>query len=107
MFKNLVILMLSFIILYLTNPGEEKFIDYYSQRIEETKGNGDWKDKIVTGSKKLNVMMNVKRDDKVVCSIYTVNFMGEEEKYLGIATLFFDITKVEEKVEEFKDKRES
>ena len=107
MFKNLVILMLSFIILYLTNPNEEKFIDYYSQRMEETSENNDWRGKIVIGGKKLNAMMNVKRADKVICSIYTVSFMGEEEKYRGIATLFFEITKAEEKVEEFKEKKDS
>ncbi len=107
MFKNLVIVMLSFIILYLTNPTQDKFIDYYTQRVEESREEVDWKDRVVIEGKKLNVMMNVKREDKVIFSIYTVNFMGEEERYLGIATLFFDITKVEDKVEELKEKRES
>ncbi len=107
MFKNLVIVMLSFIILYLTNPTQDKFIDYYTQRVEESREEADWKDRVVIEGKKLNVMMNVKREDKVIFSIYTVNFMGDEERYLGIATLFFDITKVEDKVEELKEKRES
>jgi len=106
MFKNLVILMLSFIILYLTNPTEDKFVDYYSQKVEEMKTDGDWKDKIVLGGKQLNVRMNVKKEDKVIYTIYTVNFMGEEEKYLGIATKFINITKTREKAEEAKKKAE-
>lgn len=104
MFKNLVILLLGFIVLYLTNPTEEKFVKYYEERIEKMQKKEGWKEDVLTAAKKVNLRMNVKRGDKIIYSIYTVNFFGEEEKYLGIATRFFDITKAEEKVEEIKEK---
>lgn len=105
MFKSLIIIMQTFIILFLTNPGEEKFISYYEKKIEKVQGEskGDWKEDLVLTGKKLNVKMNVKRENKVIYSIYSINFLGEEERYLGIATLFFSIDKAEKMVEDIKE----
>jgi len=104
-FKSLIILMQTFIILFLTNPEEEKFINYYEKKIEKVQGEsqGDWKDELVLTGKKLNLKMNVKRDNKVIYSIYSINFLGEQERYLGVATLFFSIDKAEKMVKDIKE----
>ena len=102
MFKNLLILVLAGTVLYLTNPNENEFIEFYSEKIEAMKEDAGWADKVVLETKELNVKMNVKSENKVIYSLYTINFMGKEEEYIGIGTKFITAEKVREGTEKIK-----
>lgn len=103
MFKNLVILILTAVVLYLTNPSDADFKEYYSTKIEQMQEDAGWMDKVVLETKGLNAKLSVESENKVFFTIYTVNFMGSEERYLGIGTRFFDMKNLKEKSEKVKD----
>lgn len=52
MFKLTVLSMLSFIVLFLTNPTQEEFLNFYNQKINESKKEETLTKKIFLESKK-------------------------------------------------------
>lgn len=103
MFKNLIILILSATLLNMTNPDEVDFNNFYKGKIEKLQEDSGIIDKVILETKGLNAKLNVKSEDKMFFSIYTVSYMGKEEKYLGIAKRFINIEKAKEKAAIVKD----
>ncbi|WP_319202130.1 hypothetical protein [uncultured Ilyobacter sp.] len=88
MFKFTVLAMLSFIVFYLTNPTQEEFLDFYSQKINESKKEETLSKKLLLESKKIFAQLKVDRKDRYVYSMYTVDFAGEREVYIGVFKKF-------------------
>lgn len=84
MFKLTVLIMLSFIILYITNPTQEDFTNFYTQKISEEEKDESLSGKILLEGKKIFFKMNIERKDRYVFSIYTVESSGEKEVYIGV-----------------------
>jgi|GEM_PF-723803 len=99
MFKLTVLSMLSFIVLFLTNPTQEEFLNFYNQKINESKKEETLTKKIFLESKKIFAQIKVERKDRYVYSVYTVDFSGEREVYIGVFKKFF----LKEKVESAED----
>ncbi|WP_319370750.1 hypothetical protein [uncultured Ilyobacter sp.] len=99
MFKLIVLVMLSFIVLYITNPTQEEFLNFYNKKINESKKEETLSKKIILESKKIFAQMKVERKDRYVYSIYTVDFAGEKEVYIGIFKKFI----LKEKVKSAED----
>lgn len=103
MFKNLIILILTSILLHMTNPSESEFKKYYGEKIEELQEKAGLIDKVILGTKELNAKLNVKSEDKFFYSIYTVSYMGQEEEYIGIGTRFVNVEKAKEQAQKTKE----
>ena len=103
MFKNIIIIVLTGIVLHLTVPDDRDFKEFYSDKIEKQQEDTSTINKVILGTKGLNAKMNVKSEYKVIYSVYTVNFMGKEERYLGIAKHFINIEKAKESAAKVKD----
>lgn len=103
MFKNLIILILTSILLHMTNPSDSEFKKYYGEKIEKMQEKVGLIDKVILGTKELNAKLNVKGEDKFFYSIYTVNYMGQEEEYIGIGTKFVNAEKAREQAKGVKE----
>ena len=88
MFKLTVLVMLSFIILYITNPTQDEFLNFYNKKINESKKEETLSKKILLESKKIFAQLKVEKKDRYIYSIYTVEFSGEKEVYIGVLKQF-------------------
>jgi hypothetical protein len=80
--------MLSFIILYITNPTQDDFTNFYDQKISKEQKDATISSKILLEGKKMYLMMNVDRKDRYIYSVYTIELSGEKEVYIGIVKNF-------------------
>lgn len=99
MFKLTVLAMLSFIVLYITNPTKDEFLNFYSQKINESKKEETLSKKIFLESKKIFAQLKVERKDRYIYSVYTVDFSGDKEVYIGVIKHFI----LQEKVKSAED----
>jgi len=90
-FKTIVILLLSFIVLHLTNPSKEKFKSYFSNEISKAEVNQDLVNKLALEGIKLQSNLTLEQKNLEICSIYQVNYLDKKEGYLGIFNLFIHI----------------
>ncbi|WP_320046544.1 hypothetical protein [uncultured Ilyobacter sp.] len=88
MFKLIVLAMLSFIVLYITNPTQEEFLNFYNQKINESKKEETLSKRVLLESKKIFAQLKVERKDRYIYSVYTVDFAGEREVYIGVFKTF-------------------
>ena len=94
-FKSIIVLMLflmlSLVTLYITNPTEEQFRNYYSQQIDQEKTNTNWLEKIALEGLKLQGNSTIVRLDRHIFSLYKVNQLDEEIYYIGIFDHFIEM----------------
>ncbi|GLI56406.1 hypothetical protein PM10SUCC1_19200 [Propionigenium maris DSM 9537] len=97
-FKTIVILLLGFMVLYVTNPKEESFEAYYSRQITEEEMDKNWLEKMALEGIELQGKMTIKRKDMNIFSIYQIDRLDKKVGYLGVLNLFIPIYEEEESI---------
>jgi len=97
-FKTLVIILLSFIALYITNPTEEKFNSYYSSQISKEEMGKNWFEQTALEGLKVQGKLTLKRKDLIVFSIYQIDRLDKKIGYIGILNFFIPIYEEEDSV---------
>lgn len=90
-FKALVIILLSFIALYITNPPEERFESYYSNQISKEEVDKNWLETLTLEGFKMQGRLTLKRKNLYVFSIYQVDRLDKKIGYLGFFNIFIPI----------------
>lgn len=90
-FKTVVIILLSFIALYITNPAEERFESYYSNQISKEEMDKNWLETLTLEGFKMQGKLTLKRKNLGVFSIYQIDRLDKKIGYLGFFNIFIPI----------------